>query len=506
MTSSGSQTRRVTCPGCGSHYDFPAAMAGRRGRCAACGKEFTVPPLNPPSSHAAPSLADLFDEDENRPPQYIAVECRVCQTRMYGRPDQVGQQLKCPDCGARNEVRPPPKRKPKNVPAALEGEQYELWDVDEQPLPSALVAAQPKYIAVKCRHCDTLIYAAERQAGESIACPDCGKSNKVPLPARPKPKPSVLASAADVPGLDPVYAPGEPPQVIIPPRRKMDYEERQEAEYARAVEESRRTGKPMRIDSRGRPIMPRWPLVTGVWRMLVTEEIITRWILMSIVFGFAGQFLSEALLTPIQGMAEAIKLIFTVLGGVLAAAWLAMAAPLFVAIIGESADGEDKLNQPPRLLAFDWFGELFSVVAASSLAGVTGFGVWQLVRLIELGPVPATALVVLAVLAVLPFALLSTLLEGTPAGVISPHLLSSVRRCAGPWLLFYLQTFMLAAMVGVIAWLVAKAVGTRPGETALLWTMSPVVIAALVVDMRLLGRLAWWITTRMPQKEVDKAL
>lgn len=507
MSSTGSQTRKVMCPGCGAHYDFPASMAGRRGRCAACGRAFTVPVPATPPRDAAPSLADLFEEDENRPPQYIAVECRLCQTRMYGRLDQVGQELKCPDCGARTKVPPPPKKQSTNVPAALEGEQYELWGVEEQPLPAALVAAQPKYIAVNCRHCDTLMYATEQQVGQSITCPDCGKLLKVPPLARPKPAPSVLASAADTPRLDPAFAPGEPPPVLIPPRRKMDYEERQEAEYARAVEESRRTGKPMKIDHLGRPIMPRWPLVRGVWPMLVTEEIITRWILMSIVLGFAGQFLGEALMTPIQGMAEAIKLIFTVLGGVLAATWLAMSAPLFVAIVGESADGEDKLNQPPRLLAFDWFGELSSVVAASSLAGMIGFGVWQLTRLIELGPVSSTALVVLVVLVVLPFALLSTMLEGTPAGVISPRLLSSLARCAGTWLLFYLQTFLLAALVGVVGWFIGKAFGMRPGdEMTVLWMMSPVVIAALLVDMRLLGRLAWWISTRMPQKEDgDKA-
>ena len=47
----------------------------------------------------------------------------------------------------------PPKPKTKNIPAAMEGEQYELWDVDEQPLPSEMVAAQPRYINITCRRC-----------------------------------------------------------------------------------------------------------------------------------------------------------------------------------------------------------------------------------------------------------------------------------------------------------------------------------------------------------------
>jgi DNA-directed RNA polymerase subunit M/transcription elongation factor TFIIS len=477
-------------------------MAGKRGRCVTCQTEFAVPASAASAPANRPSIAELFEEEENRPPQYIAVECHVCQTRMYGRLHEIGRKLKCPDCGASTQVPTPPKRKAKNIPAALEGDQYELWDADVQPLPSALAAAQPKYIAIKCRQCDTLMYATEKQVGQSIACPDCGTKNKVPPAAKPKPKPAVLAADAETPQLDPAANPGERPPVVIPPGAKMDFEVRQETEYARALEESRRTGKPMRIDSRGRPVMPSRPLVTGVWRMLVTEEVIARWIVLSIVLGFAAQFLAEALLTPLQGMAEAIKLIFTVLGGFLVATWVAMAAPFLVAIIGESADGEDKLQQPPRLIAFDWFGEMFSVLMAASVAGLCGMGVWQLAVLLSLGPLMSAALAAMVVVTLLPVALLSTLLEGTPIGVLSPRLISSFGRCTAAWLLFYVQTFLLTAMVGGAGWILWQTLQPRRGdETVLVWCLGPIVMAALIVDMRLLGRLAWLISERMPEPE-----
>src|ERR1043166_9042467 len=67
------------------------------------------------------------------------------------RPQHVGKQIKCADCGALTVVPEPPKPKPKNLPAALEGEQYELWDPDEQPLPGAIIAVQPTYIPIHCR-------------------------------------------------------------------------------------------------------------------------------------------------------------------------------------------------------------------------------------------------------------------------------------------------------------------------------------------------------------------
>jgi hypothetical protein len=314
----------------------------------------------------------------------------------------------------------------------------------------------------------------------------------------------VLASDADTPKLDAAFAPSERPPVSILPGAKMGFEVQQDAEYAKALEESRRTGKPMRIDARGRPIMPRRPLVTGVWRMLVTQEVIAHWIALSLLFGFAAQFLGEALLTPLQGMAEAIKLIFTIIGGVLAAAWLAMAAPLFVVIIGESADGEDKLNQPPRLLAFDWFGEVFSVVMAATVAGLCGLGASQLFRFIAVGPVTSAAIVTMVVVTVFPFALLSILLEGTPFGVLSPRLLRSLARCAWAWLQFYVATYALAATVGGAAWLIWDELNLRAGdETLLIWCLAPIAIAALIADMRLLGRLAWLISDRMPENEIE---
>jgi hypothetical protein len=350
------------------------------------------------------------------------------------------------------------------------------------------------------------MYADEKQVGQSITCPDCGKTHKVPAPTKPKRARSVLASPAETPVLDPAMAPGDrPPPVSAELLQKIE-QELDETPYGKALAESRRTGKPLTIDRFGRPILPHWPLVTGVWRMLVTEEVITRWIFLSILLGIAGQLLGEALLTPIQGQAEAIKLIFAAVGGVMALLWLWMAAPFIVAIVGESADGGDKLNQPPRLLAFDWIGEMLSVVMAGSVAGVCGLGAWQLARLASLGPITGATIAATFVAVVLPVTLLSTLLEGTPMGVLSPRLVSSFGRCAAAWLLFYVQTLALVALVGGAAWILSNALNVRRGEeTTLIWFLGPVILAALFIDMRLLGRLAWVISERMPESDKSSA-
>jgi len=101
MASAHRQLTSIACPGCGAQYEFPASMAGRTGRCVSCGTEFVVPAFTQRTPDDTPAIGSIFDDEEREsPPQYIAVVCRVCQTRMYGRPDQVGQTLKCPDCGA----------------------------------------------------------------------------------------------------------------------------------------------------------------------------------------------------------------------------------------------------------------------------------------------------------------------------------------------------------------------------------------------------------------------
>jgi hypothetical protein len=111
-------------------------------------------------------------------------------------------------------------------------------------------------------------------------------------------------------------------------------------------------------------------------------------------------------------------------------------------------------------------------------------------------------IVAATVVVVLPFALLSTMLEGSPLAVISPLLFASFGRCGGSWLLFYVQTLALAALVGVAGLLLSLSVGpVRGGSSTLLWCLAPIVIAALFIDMRLLGRLAWVISERMPVSE-----
>jgi DNA-directed RNA polymerase subunit RPC12/RpoP len=218
-------TLNVTCAKCGAEYELPASMAGRRGPCAQCGAEIVVPAPH----RAASNPAARSKRPAKAAPQYIPVECRVCQTLMYGTPDQIGRPFKCPDCGAETRLPPPPPPQMKKMPAAMEGEQYEVWGVDEQPLPDEILASQPTYIPVPCTVCETLLHATLDQVGRTIACPDCGTRHVVPPPP-----PSVLVSDGADLQLDLSQAPAERPYFPQPVRRML-YEEEEEERKRRAA-------------------------------------------------------------------------------------------------------------------------------------------------------------------------------------------------------------------------------------------------------------------------------
>lgn len=462
----------VACPGCGSKYEFPAAMVGKRGRCAKCGVEFTVP---------VPVATKPDPPRQSDAPQYIGVACYLCGTRMYGSPSQVGQKLKCPDCGARTELPPPPKPKAKNIPAAMEGEQYELWDADAQPLPSELIARQPKYIAVRCRQCDTLMYATEQQVGQRIACPDCGTKHIVPPPCEPKPAHSPVVSDADAPKIDPAADPGERPATIAPEINKLIYEEQQAGEYARALAKSRRTGRRMEIDSRGRPILPRWPLITGVVPFLFTPGVPVRWLALAIGFYFSGTTALSGLKDATGGGYNAVYgIIFFVIGAIATMIFSSLAASFLLAIVTESSDGNKQIQNWP--FVFEWFTDLFFVALA---AVVSSFPGWVIGQLALDNPTQQIMAVAATAGVCFPVMLLSQLDIGSPWAIVSPRVLWSILRFPFSWLTFYVETTaLIAGCVAAGVYLASR--GYDP-----LLAVAPLGVAVLFLYGRLLGRLGW---------------
>lgn len=501
MASADPISLKVWCPSCRAEYRFPASMAGRNGRCAACGAHFTVPtdlgPVNPSPPQSlppAPPVTGLPKPTRHKasPPKYASVACRICQTRLSGLLSEVGRELKCPDCGARTVLPPQSEPPPSQRPAAMDGEQYELWEADVQPLASELLAAQPKYIAISCRLCDTLLYATEAQVGEKIACPDCGSEHVVPSPRQPI-RPPITADAYD---LDASAPPPNRPPAIIPPRRLLLYEEEEEAERARAITEQERDKKHRpRLDAAGRPVLPPWPLITGILPFLFTDGTRGKWFALSVGLMLAGGLLLGGLVAwgswqPrggdfFGGMKAIAGVVETVFGLIFGVIWLAAAACVFLAVVTESSAGRDRILGWPTSNFIDTMTEFFQVAVAVGISACPG---WALVFFLSADPLKQAVVTSVSLALGFPIVSLSQLAGGSAWSVANSGILASMVQWPFTWAVFYFETLLLAAACALTA---IPAVLFHPYWLLL---FAPLYVGAMLIYGRLLGRLAWRIS------------
>jgi predicted Zn finger-like uncharacterized protein len=500
----------IACPHCGARFAVPASLAGRKARCDACNEPFVVPALDSSAEqkHSPKEVASSKVAPQKTtkappasPPQLVGFECRVCGTRLYGSSDKVGKKLKCPDCGAGTTIPEPPKPKTKNMPAALEGEQYELWDIDEQPLPSELVAAQPRYINITCRQCGSLITARVDQVGQQVVCHDCGTKSIVPKPALPAKKVSVLALDSQTPKLDPDAHPGERPFVMPTANRLTLAEERQEAEYAAALQKSQRTGRRISVDERGRPVLPPYPLLTGIVGFPFTSGVPSRWIVLTLTLAIWAGLLTDGLqawarwAVKMAGVEAAFAgLVETFIALPIAVVWYAALSSIVIAIFSQSAVGARQVEDWPSLNFIHSMGEMFPLGIAVTFCAAPGWAIghffanelWQ-----EMLPGGITLILGL------PIVLLSQLAGNSTWELIDLKVLGAAVRCPFSMMLFYLQSAFLLAICA------AAVIVTGQLNIYLMLVTSPLLVGCAIVYARLLGRLGWRVSEKIKVDEPD---
>jgi DNA-directed RNA polymerase subunit RPC12/RpoP len=415
---------------------------------------------------------------------------------MYGRPDQVGQKIKCPDCGAQTAVPPPPPPRAKNVPAALEGEQYELWDADAAPLPSELATDQPKYVPLHCTLCGSLMQATLAQVGTTITCPDCGRGNVVPPPAQHKPTPDVLAASAETYALQEGDLAVEPP-VLPHVQRLLGEVAREEEAFAIAAGHVAVDGmKPRRkLDARGRPIMPRRPLTTGILTFLFSPGVPARWLALSLGFMFGGYLLLEGIrMAQYMGLIVIAAFFHFLAGFICCLPLLAATASIFKDIVTESAEGNDQVEHWNTRYFGEWFVDLLFFVMTLFASVLPG---WGITRLITADLLPQVAVPYFAAVACFPIVYLSQLHLNSPWGILSGRIAGSWGACFGSWLLFYVETFTIWALCFAVG-LATVAYRVEPVLAA------PLYVGAVLLYARLLGRLAWRLSDALAEEEVQK--
>jgi DNA-directed RNA polymerase subunit RPC12/RpoP len=435
-------------------------------------------------------------------PELVGFECRVCGTRLYGPSDKVGKKIKCPDCGAGTTIPEPPKPKAKNMPAALEGEQYELWDVDEQPLPSEMVAAQPRYINITCRQCGSLLTATVDQVGQQVTCHDCGTRHIVPKPSLPAKKIAVLASEAQTPQLDPDARPAERPFVMPTANRLSIAEERQEAEYAAAAQKSERTGRRMALDTRGRPVLPPYPLLTGIAEFPFTSGVPTRWIVLTLCLALWGVPMIDGLRGWIawsapNGGGEAVfaALAETFIAAPLALVWYASLSSIVIAIFSQSAVGARRVDDWPSLNFIHSMSETLPLGIAITFCMAPGWGIahvfanefWQ--ELVAGG---------ITLILGLPIVMLSQLAGNSTWELIDLKVLGAAVRCPFSMMLFYLESALLLAVCAAAVFVAGQR------NIYLILATAPLIVGCAILYARLLGRLGWRLAEKIAAEEPEE--
>ena len=438
-----SSPRFVKCPGCGARLKVRAEDAGKRAQCHECGKLFRLggapaPPLpttaaarqepGPPSPPpATPKPINVLDNAHLHP-----VHCELCQTLMYATDDEVGNMVKCPDCGHRNLVRRREAKRPSPQVLVPDGDEYQL-DEDSAP--------PPVYVFTPIEQREKQFRAAARAR----------------LGIR---EPEVEAE----PGVESKL-----------PRGK--------ATTPSKIPESRRPPAPS-----ADPRRPAIPVVQGVLRMMFTSEVMLRWMGLSAVLTVM-LFLIWNVVNAVGNAAVMYMPLFA--GGcMLTGAWLMSASPLLVAIATQSTDGADELHDPPSWMAFDIAEAAFVVMAVM----ISVLPAWLAAKAAATLPIEQQLAIAAAVwLAVFPFVILSALEQGSAFAIFSPRVAASLVRCFIPWLVFYVASLLLVAGFGAMAWALLN------NESFLTKLPIPwLAVALMLIYMRMIGRLGWWIADVMP--------
>jgi len=467
-----SPTRLFVCTACGGVLPIGEEHIGKKCRCGRCGKVSLISADSPPPSAEQPSVSAPASA------QLISFYCRVCDTRLAARAKDAGRKAKCSDCGAVTEVPPPPQQhlaaRPKRVPKAMHGQQYGLWGVDDAPNREELAERQPKFFAVYCRVCDTLMHARPEQVGKKLICPDCGAKTVIEEPPQPKPKKSVLVPDGQEYQLDATQAPTTRPQL--------------QSESPTTVEKPLAT-ETIRTERAERPRMPRLPILLGVIPMLLRNPVVGWWFGLSLAgclelailaIGLTGHVLVKLLIVP-------PLMVIGLIG-------IGAAGALLLAVLTESSEGNDRVYHPPEPVFLDWMGSVFYLITSSMLALAPW---WLLCRILEqqLSPAQQGILQGCGWMFTFPLLLLSCLENGSPLELFSPRVFSSVSKLPGHWLLLVVESVVLAGGCLVVV------AGLLVLNLRLAFLAVPLCMAALLLYFRVLGRFAWWLAESLPTGE-----
>jgi hypothetical protein len=251
----------------------------------------------------------------------------------------------------------------------------------------------------------------------------------------------------------------------------------------------------MALDTRGRPILPPYPLLTGVAEFPFTSGVPTRWIMLTICLVLWGALMIDGLQGWIawsgpKGGGEAVfaALAETFMAAPLALVWYASLSSIVIAIFSQSAVGARRVDDWPSLNFVHSMSEMLPLGIAVTFCMAPGWGIahvfadelWQ--ELMAGG---------ITLILGLPIVLLSQLAGNSTWELIDLKVLWAMVRCPFSMMLFYLESAVLL--------LVCAAAIFVAGQKNIYFILitAPLIVGCAIVYARLLGRLGWRIAEKI---------
>lgn len=390
----------------------------------------------------APAASKRAQSAPAKTHQEFGIECMVCGTRMYAMLDQVGKKVKCPDCHSKVLVKPPTKP-PEAAPV------YESDD-DDFKLSEPVERADATYLP-----------QPDLRPDRDVESTGTGNADGMAKPKMPRERLTVIAMRDDT--LD----------TLSKAQAELDEEDR------------------------ARPKMPDQPFKTGIISFLFDAAALLRLVLLTLaghttLASLVGAF-SMADSGPVQ---QFIAIILFGITAVLGLVFLFSASGCCAAIVQETANGYDKMEQWPGFNLGDWMMDALYIINSLFASGALGSLPCMLVASPEITMVAGAV----TGITLFPVFLLSAMDQGSPLGFVSREIWQSVRTASQLWLKFYLLSVVFA-VVGLLAtYFLARSMAATGGFVIGAF-FSAILVATAMIYCRLLGRLAWRLSERKAQDD-----
>jgi hypothetical protein len=246
---------------------------------------------------------------------------------------------------------------------------------------------------------------------------------------------------------------------------------------------------------------PDYPFLSGVFGFLLYRSTWPRWLGLALGTALVFFLIANAVAAARSGGAELFfSLVFTAMAASAALVLVVFEAVAVLAIVQDTAAGADEVEGWPDFNFVDWAGQAFYFINALGFSAAPGFLLASAMD--EWGTIRWAAPAVTAAL-FYPIVLLSQLDGMSPFSILTPGVLKGALKSPLAWLAFYAVSLVTLGVAAVTTGLALRFLKWDGFPAAMV--LGVVITTALLIESRLVGRLAWFCEETQPAVEEDQA-